>query len=144
MLGIAALDQTNVQRDSGGAGQLVQETIGQVAGETADMSGREIEIGDQTGIVAEVKRDVRERFGRGYVRASVPVSSLGAQNRSQRAPERLPGLGHLRVGAAGGDPEREIETAVARELLQQPVENGDTGLDVSRTRARQSQPWRRR
>ena len=104
MLGVAAFNQTNVQRDPGGACQFFQEAIGQVAGETANMGDREIEIGDQAGSVADVERDVRERFGRGYVCTSVPLRSIGADELGQRAPERLPGLGHLRVGAAGRDP----------------------------------------
>ena len=109
----------------------LQEASGQIAGETADMCGREIEVGDQAGIVAEIERDVRERLRRGHVCAAVTARSPARMQRRERAPERLPGLGHLRIDAAGSDSEREVEAPVAGELLQQPVEHRNAGLDVS-------------
>lgn len=118
MLGVTPLDQAHVQGDSGGERELGQEAVDQIAGHAADVRGREIEVGDQARSLAQVEGDMGERLGRGNVCAAVPLRAAVAKQRRERAPERLPGGGDLRVGAARPHSERQLEATVGSELLE--------------------------
>ena len=123
-VGVATLDQPDVERQPGPFGQLPQELGDDVGLETADAGVAEVDVGDDERPARGLEGDVGERLvgrhGRGAVAANAGVAQFGAQ----RLAERPSGSSHLVGGRAGLHLQRQIERGVLREQRDQVVEDG--------------------
>src|SRR5918992_462974 len=121
VLRIVAVDEANVQGQTGTHGEFVQETRNEVGAEAADVLCGEVDVRDDERPAGGLERDVCERLVRGNRRASVAADPLGPQQTRERLPEGAPGRGELRLRRSGSNLERQIERRVCRQELEQPV-----------------------
>ena len=129
VLGVAALDQPDVERQPGALGQLAQELGDDVGLEPADAGVGEVDVGDDERPARRLEGDVRERLVRRHRRGAVAAHAGVAQLGRERLAERASGSRHLVGGRAGLHLQRQVERRVLGEQRDQVVEDREAGRD---------------
>jgi hypothetical protein len=130
VLRVASFDQTDVQCQSSGLGELVEEARSEVAGQPCDPRLRQVHVRDEQRAARRLQDDVRERLVHRYHPGTVASYAFGTKRLRERFTQRTAGRRDLDLGAAGLDIEREIERRRGREQRQQVVEHRHTRADV--------------
>ena len=112
----------------------------------AELGLGECHLPDEIGPIRGVERHARQRLVHGNERVAVPVDAAAV---AERARDRLAddvagilgGVVEIDVQIALG-PKRDVDQAMARQLLQHVVEEPDAGLDGHRRRCRRDRRCR--
>ena len=130
VLRVLPVDQADVHHELGAVGELAQEESDEVAGETADVRLREVDVEKTSGRPEASSATWARASAAGTIADASPRAPGMRNGRRQTVAERTAGGRDLAERPAGATSSARSETAGVARRVEQVVEHGQAGDDV--------------